>query len=90
MTVEVDRNQEVFRSLNERIAAQHGPRLEIVCECGVETCTERVVITHVEFYEVRRHRGWYVVRPGHLLGEVDHVIVEEPEFVIVEDESRAA
>jgi hypothetical protein len=64
--------------------------LEIVCECGVETCTERVVITHVEFYEVRRHHGWYVVRPGHSLPDVDRVVVEQPAFVVVEKETRAA
>jgi hypothetical protein len=84
------RNEEVFRSLNERIVAREGRRLEIVCECGVEACTERVVITYVEFYEVRRHPGWYVVSPGHLRLEIDHVIVEETAFVVVEQESRAA
>jgi hypothetical protein len=83
-------NPEVFRSLNERIAALHRAGLEIVCECGLETCTERVVITHVEFYEVRRHLGWYVVRPGHSLADVDRLIVEQPSFLVVEKETRAA
>jgi hypothetical protein len=58
-------NPQVFRTLNERIAARERARLEIVCECAEEACTERVVITPVEFYEVRRHHGWYVVHPGH-------------------------
>jgi len=75
-------NTQVFRTLNERIAALERSRLEIVCECAEEACTERVVITPVEFYEVRRHRGWYVVRPGHERHE--RVIEKQPTFLVVE------
>ena len=74
-------NTQVFRTLNERIAAQECARLEIVCECAEEACTERVVITQVEFYEVRRHRGWYVVYPGHEHHE--RVIDKQPSFLVV-------
>jgi hypothetical protein len=66
----VTRNAETFRSLNERIAAEAGVGLEIVCECETEACTERVVITPVEFEEVRRRRGCFIVRPGHETGYV--------------------
>jgi hypothetical protein len=83
-------NPDVFRSLNERIAEQELRRLELICECDAETCMERVVITPVEFREVQRHRGWYVVRPGHALDEADRVVAEEPAFVVIEKESRAA
>jgi hypothetical protein len=80
--VDVHDNALVFRSLNERIAAQERARLEIVCECAEEACTERLVITPVEFYEVRRHRGWFVVHPGH---ERDACVVEaQSAFVVVE------
>ena len=75
-------NAQVFRTLNERIAAQERTRLEIVCECAEEACTERVVITPVEFHEVRRHRGWYVVYPGHERQE--RVIEAQPAFLVVE------
>jgi hypothetical protein len=75
-------NAQVFRTLNERIAALEQSRLEIVCECGEEACTEPVVITPVEFCEVRRHRGWYVVRPGHERDE--RVIEKQPAFLVVE------
>ena len=75
-------NAEVFRGLNERIATFERSRLEIVCECAVENCTEPVLITPVEFHEVRRHRGWYVVRPGHERHE--RVIEEQPSFLVVE------
>jgi len=75
-------NTQVFRTLNERIAALERSRLEIVCECAEEACTEPVVITPVEFHEVRRHRGWYVVRPGHERHE--RVIEKQPAFLVVE------
>jgi len=75
-------NTQVFRSLNERIAARELRRLEIVCECAEERCTELVPITPVEFHEVRRHRGWYVVRPGHERHE--RVIEAQPAFLVVE------
>jgi hypothetical protein len=48
------------------------------------------VITPVEFYEVRRHGGWYVVRPGHEVPQVDRVVVEQSAFVVVERASVAA
>jgi hypothetical protein len=79
-------NMEIFRTLNERIAARERGRLELVCECPAETCTEPVVITPVEFYEVRRHRGWYVVRPGHQRHE--RVVEQQAAFLVVE--KRAA
>jgi hypothetical protein len=75
-------NVQVFRTLNERIAAQERSKLEIICECPEETCTERVPITPVEFHEVRRNRGWYVVYPGHERQE--RVIEKQPAFVVVE------
>jgi len=75
-------NAQVFRSLNERIAERELRRLEIVCECVEEACTELVPITPVEFYEVRRHNGWYVVRPGHQ--RLERVIVAQPAFLVVE------
>jgi hypothetical protein len=75
-------NAAVFRTLNERIAAQGRAGLEIVCECPEEACTERVVITPVEFYEVRRHRGWYVVHPGHQRQE--RVIDVQLTFLVIE------
>ena len=75
-------NAQVFRTLNERIAAQESARLELVCECSEEACTERVVITPVEFHEVCRHHGWYVVHPGH--EQHERVIEAQPSFLVVE------
>ena len=75
-------NQHVFRTLNERIAAREPRRLEILCECQRELCTEAVRITPVEFHEVRRHRGWYVVRPGHDLDEAE-VVDRQQSFWVV-------
>ena len=77
-------NPQVFRSLNRRIAAESGPRLEIVCECESEACTERIVITHVEWSEVLRHDGWFVVRPGHQAAAPERVVERQPGFVVVE------
>ena len=76
-------NTTIFRSLNERIAAQEPPRLELVCECAAEGCTERLSITQVEFSEVRRHRGWFVIRPGHELEGADHVVERQSAFWVV-------
>ena len=77
-------NPHVFRSLNQRIAAEAGPGLELVCECENEACTERIVITHVEWSEVLRHDGWFVVRPGHQAAAPERVVERQPGFVVVE------
>ena len=75
-------NKRIFRSLNERIAALDTRRLELVCECDWESCTEPLAITPVEFSEVRRHDGWFVVRPGHAVEDAE-VLDRQPGFWLV-------
>jgi hypothetical protein len=82
-------NEAVFRAGNEAIEANRDgggrARQPYLCECGVETCFERVALTHDEYESVRQHPARFFVAPGHedlTAGEV--VIAEFPRYVVVE------
>lgn len=77
-------------ALNERI--QHGTRkvpdvrdrIELVCECCDETCTDRIVLTEDEYAFLRTVSGFYAVSFDHVSPD-DHIIVGEVgRYAIVE------
>jgi hypothetical protein len=75
-----DRNQEMFRKVNERIAeveAHWGGagNLHVFCECRNVGCGEQLGLSLEEYKRVRTHDGWLIVKQGHAAPE-DEVIVE--------------
>jgi hypothetical protein len=77
-------NERIFRSLNERIAAQGGERLELVCECSAEGCTEKIVAARAEYASVREHPQRFLVRPGHEIPAIERVVAANDRFLTVE------
>jgi hypothetical protein len=85
----IEENEKLFREVNERVAPmhrgyEHGPDPEWVCECGDETCFEKIVVALDEYREVRRHDDWFVVKPGHEKLDVERVVRERTAFLVVE------
>jgi hypothetical protein len=76
-------NERVFRSLNERIAASGGERLELICECSNEHCSERMVVTRDEYSTVRADDDTFFVRPGHEIPAIEVVVDEDERFLVV-------
>jgi hypothetical protein len=83
-------NEAVFRAANEaidantRTAGVEGER-SYICECGVETCFERVELRGEEYEAVRAHPARFFVVPGHEDLSAGEVVVREvSRFTVVE------
>jgi len=74
----IARTEALFRDVNERIAESAGrfeaERAEFVCECGDQSCTERVNATLDEYERARTNGTHFLLRPGHEDGRVERVI----------------
>jgi hypothetical protein len=85
----IEENEKLFREVNERVAQMHtgydyGPDPEWVCECGDETCFEKIVVKLHEYREVRGHDSWFVIKPGHEKTDVERVVHERDAYLVVE------
>jgi hypothetical protein len=73
-------NEAVFRDVNERIEELAetfglGDRsLDLVCECGDASCTERIAMPMAEYEEMRSGATLFAVYPGHEAPDVESII----------------
>ena len=82
------RNEALFREVNERVEDLHdnlasGGSADFVCECADDTCTQRVTLPIATYERVRADPRQFLVAPGHVQLELEHVVAEEAGFVIV-------
>ena len=85
----IEENEKLFREVNERVAQMHAgyqsdPDPEWVCECGDETCFEKIVVPVDEYREIRSNEGWFVIKPGHEKPDVERVVREQSGYHVVE------
>jgi hypothetical protein len=60
------RNRELFRAVNERVAARSTTDVfQLLCECGEPACVDGTDIPVRQFRRVRLFPGWFVVLAGH-------------------------
>jgi hypothetical protein len=86
----IEENEKLFREVNERVAQMQttyadDPDPEWVCECGDETCFEKIVVALDEYQEVRSHDNWFVIRPGHEKLDVERVVRERDAYLVVQN-----
>jgi hypothetical protein len=73
-------NEALFRDVNERLkeaanAFSIGPQeLDLVCECADPECAKRVRISVSEYEAVRKNPQLFIVTPGHVARDVEHVV----------------
>jgi hypothetical protein len=91
------KNETLFRSVNEEIEklgqveSKSGQRLiAFVCECSNGTCAEQLHLTIDEYEEVRSQGRRFAIAPGHLTGQIEHVVRETDRYVIVEKDTPVA
>jgi hypothetical protein len=80
-------NELVFKSRNEnskRMALDvldHESRatykLNFVCECSNEHCTEPLALTVIEYLNSRRNERQFLLKPGHQQSDIETVIRNE-------------
>jgi hypothetical protein len=89
-------NEAFFRELNERLE-QHAVEkrvasgfFEIVCECSLETCTQRLRVTFTDYESVRKEETWFILAVGHADLGIERIVSATPEYDIVEKLGVAA
>src|SRR5438105_8669004 len=89
-------NEAVFREVNERIeelAEASGltdQPLDLVCECGDVSCTERITMTRAEYEAIRSQPDTFAVYPGHEVEDVEEVVEKHAGYDVVRKRSGAA
>jgi hypothetical protein len=88
------RNEDMMRSVNDRIAAldksatewaDPDQQFEFQCECGKTSgCEGRVLMTLAEYERVRRQRDRFAVVPGHETDEIESIVEQDERYVIVD------
>lgn len=90
------RNEELFRQVNERIEdASHTvpttePTMRFLCECDDLECHGTVDVTRAEYESVRAEPTHFIVLPEHVDPEIEHVVLADDRFRVVEKEGAAA
>jgi len=62
----------------------------IACECYDGRCIEMVDVERELYEQTRAHPHRFVVRPGHVLWEIEHVVAETDAYAIVQKVDTAA
>jgi hypothetical protein len=89
-------NEAVFREVNERIEDLAGAVdlktqvLDLVCECGDDTCIERVSMTRTEYEELRSDPHQFAVHPGHEYPDIESVVARLKNYDVVRKDSGVA
>jgi hypothetical protein len=86
----VARNEALFREVNERVlelAVRTDRSIGFVCECGDEACVEHVEVPLAVYEQVRANARRFVVLPGHVTVEIEHVVMRTDGYAIVEKDA---
>jgi len=80
-------NEAVFREVNERIedlATTFGLEpLDLLCECGDASCTQRIEMDHKRYEELRSDSTTFAVVSGHERPDVEEIIARHRFYNIV-------
>jgi hypothetical protein len=92
----VARNEAMYRSVNREIeqASQevgNGPadRIEVLCECGREGCSDVLDLTVAEYDRAHEQRDRFVIVPGHEDEEIERVVVRAGRYLVVDKVGEA-
>jgi hypothetical protein len=87
----VSRNEAMFRSANREIEraseqAGDGPqdRIEAICECGQDGCSETIDLTLAEYDDAHRQRDRFVIAPGHEDEQIELVAARTERYLVVD------
>lgn len=95
-TRRIGENEALFREVNDRIERISAAlqvtteRIAILCECGEQSCTERIELALPDYERVRVDSELFFVRPGHELPDVEDVVERHGEYDVVRKKPGAA
>lgn len=83
-------NEAVFREVNERIreigaaTPATDEQLDLVCECGLADCAERIRMSVAEYERLRGDSRRFAVVPGHEIPDIERVVERAEGYDVVE------
>jgi hypothetical protein len=85
----VARNEALFREVNERIKHVNvglavAEATDFLCECGDESCTRPIGLTLAEYEAVRAEPTQFAVVTGHVVPDVERVLLSNERYSVVE------
>jgi 23S rRNA A1618 N6-methylase RlmF len=84
----IEENEKLFREVNERVEQIEnrfgGESPQWVCECGDETCFEKLTVPLDEYHAVRARDNWFLIMPGHEKLDVEKIVDERGAYLVVE------
>jgi hypothetical protein len=85
------RTRALFREVNERIhelaavwRSGADEKRPFVCECGNPECVQEIVLTGVEYEQIRARGNRFAIAVGHENPETETVVEEDERFAVVE------
>jgi hypothetical protein len=90
------KNEALFRSINERIAAgerqgTNGGRITFLCECSYPDCVRRIALTPAAYEKARADARDFIVAPGHRDDAlIEHAVDEGDGYVVVRKHDEAS
>jgi hypothetical protein len=92
----IAKNEEVFRAANREIehaeqeqgAAADGV-LEIICECGRDSCSGVIALTVSEFDAVHSQKDRFAILQGHQSENIERVVDDRGDYLVVDKVGEA-
>jgi hypothetical protein len=82
--------ENVFREVNEqvhdlsgRFGSAKSEAIQVICECGTQSCVDQIEMTLAEYESVRRDPALFAVRPDHLIADVERAEARNDRYWIV-------
>jgi hypothetical protein len=88
--------QALFREMNERAEERvhlfggDEVRVGIICECADIHCQERILIPKSTYEAARAEPTQFIVKPGHIVAEVEETISRGDSFEVIRKRGLAA
>jgi hypothetical protein len=85
----IGENEALFRQVNERVRDLNRgfsvvlDRGDYLCECAEASCVDRVALTPDEYERIRSEATHFVVKPGHVVPDVEEVVERGAGYEIV-------
>jgi hypothetical protein len=85
----IAKNEAVFRAANRELAeadkeAGGDGALEVLCECGQESCDSLISLTVAEYDGIHAQDDRFVVVPGHENPQIESVVERRERYLVVD------
>jgi hypothetical protein len=86
-SAQINKNQLVFREVNERIAeitlSQEETESGFLCECGRDDCAETIALSLGDYQALRDGEEFFIAAPGHCVEGVDRLVDSRDGFDVL-------